>query len=658
MKKTAVILMLIAFAAVCASQIEVDLTLRNSNTAIRVAVPEGAFQMIDNQTNLFLLSENSNNSSFSEETTAEDNVRAAWCKLESEKEYEQFRQLWDIDSPALSTEYSAPAQEQTDLTEDLFEKCLVSANYLDIQGKYAKCFFKNMVKYGLFGKHSVDIMSSEILSACNMSYDTFWELLYAFLNQIGFEYRITHPSTGKTMLKIEKAYAQATQIDEKYTGLPQETKMRTVLYSKLGETFQEKEKNEAVLGWLLSNIGGSSVDIQYFTEITSKDLYELTQTIKSLTTEHGRRPCVDVEGLSLVVVYAKNTPSLLPIANLVPHLFRLKVFFNSSITNSKLRSFFPSVIIVCKTLKALYISNKSLPTLFVSSLVKHLPNIVHLTLCCKLLENTVAEEFKNCPFLTSLKIYYEVQTSLFVQKLAANLPSLRELSITCEPLDKAAAESLTTCSQINKLKLEGSLQTNLCVQTLAANLLFLREIDIVCNDLRESAAESFKACRHLEKIKIMADSSFELQGFVLQRILQNVPTLRELEAKCKVLEHAAAEDFKHCPHLKTLTLCGETQTIFCVVSLLKYALHVQSIKIPVSMIDSSLARALCACKELRHVELTGHYVSGFMLTGLKNSLFSALKTLKLFRTNINEELSQDDKEAVKEAQLKGVFIVC
>ncbi|KAI5191125.1 hypothetical protein NECID01_1294, partial [Nematocida sp. AWRm77] len=441
MKMIRVILILIAFATVCISQIEVDLMLRNK-TSIRVTAPKGAFKMVDTQ-EVQTPSGTDNYPSSSKKAKAEEYCPPILCKLENETEYEQFRKLWDIYSytPLMNQTSHTP-----DLTEDRFEKFLLTADYLDIQGEYAKYFAKNMVKYGLLGKHSADIVSRVVFSDQKLSRDTFWDLLYAFLRQTGFDHRtIGHPSTGQTMLRIEKADEWPKQIDENYTGPFQETKMRTVLYSELGpESSQEKERNEAVLGWLLLNIGGSSVDIQYLNKVVSDNISELSQTIQNFTKENKKRAWVYVEGLSLIP-NCKNHTFLSTALQLVPNLSCLKLSIAPSwILNEELSSLF-STITLCRHLKVLKIRGMYLDSVVVSKLVESIPGIVQLNFWCKILEGTAIDSLKKCTHLERLEIEGEDQPSDVVQELVSHLPSLKELTISCEALEPAATESFKKC---------------------------------------------------------------------------------------------------------------------------------------------------------------------------------------------------------------------
>ncbi|KAI5192191.1 hypothetical protein NECID01_1846, partial [Nematocida sp. AWRm77] len=448
MKMIRVIPILIGFATVCISQIEVDLMLRNK-TSIRVTAPKGAFKMVDTQ-EVQTLSGTDNCPSSSKKAKTEEYCSPILCKLENETEYEQFRQLWDIDCSKDSTKYNPLLIEQTshtpDLTEDRFEKFLLTADYLGIQGEYAKYFAENMVKYGLLGKHSAEIIASEVFSDRNLSRDTFWDLLYAFLRQTGFEHRtIGHPSTGQTMLRIEKANEWPKQIDENYTGVSQTSRMRTVLYSELGpESSQEKERNEAVLGWLLLNIGGSSVDIQYLNKVVSDNISELSQTIQNFTKENKKRAWVYVEGLSLIP-NCKNHTFLSTALQLVPNLSCLKLSIAPSwILNEELSSLF-STITLCRHLKVLKIRGMYLDSVVVSKLVESIPGIVQLNFWCKILEGTAIDSLKKCTHLERLEIEGEDQPSDVVQELVSHLPSLKELTISCEALEPAATESFKKC---------------------------------------------------------------------------------------------------------------------------------------------------------------------------------------------------------------------
>ncbi|KAI5192968.1 hypothetical protein NECID01_2148, partial [Nematocida sp. AWRm77] len=234
MRKITGILILTAVAVFCATQIEADLTLRNG-APIRVAVPKGAFRTIDEQKNI-PSSDLGSGAPSPKKAKTEENIRAAKCEFENILEYEQFRKLWDIGLPALSSENSTQSQNQTAISAELFVKCMVTAKHLGIQGEYAERFAENMVKYGLLGAHSADIMKPDVLSTYDLPHDTFWSLLQAFVRQMGFEYRITHPTIGQTMLEIERTNPWVKKINKEYKGSSQTTKIRTVLYSELRAT--------------------------------------------------------------------------------------------------------------------------------------------------------------------------------------------------------------------------------------------------------------------------------------------------------------------------------------------------------------------------------------------------------------------------------------
>ncbi|KAI5191495.1 hypothetical protein NECID01_1489 [Nematocida sp. AWRm77] len=608
MKKIAEILMLIGFAVVCASQVEIELALKNSNGTIRVIVPEGAFQMIDNQKILASLN-TKNGISISEEKPAEKYIPVAQCEFESKSEYEQFRKLWDIDSSALSTKDSTPAQEQTshtaDLSKDLFEKYFLTANYLDIQGDYAKRFFKNMVKYGLFGKHSADIMASRVFSTHYLFYDTFWNLLYAFLDETGFNYRDAYPSAGQTMLLIESTNVRPKKINKEYTGPPQATTMRTVLHSRLGPAGSpEKERNETVLAWLLLNIGGSSVDIQYSTDITSEGSSDLSQTIKQFTKEKKKDVGMHVEGLTLKVDCIKGSFSLLPALQLVPDLSRLELFITSSciIPNASLSSLFSSISL-CRSLKTLKTTGQILESVVVSSLAENLPDIEELSIRCKPLEDTAIDSLKKCPQLGKLKIEGERQPSAVVQALVKNLPYLRELSIECTSLDTAAAESFKKCTRLESLELNGELQPNTAVQALLALLPSLKELSIVYNVLAPADAEYFKTCTRLENLGILGEGN----ASSLIKLLEVLPSLQELIIKIDTADFALADALRKCSTLRSLTLTVD------------------------------------------------QYTPGFLARYLQTPL-PKMKSLELWKFDSNTNRSEEDNRAVKEARAKEMSI--
>ncbi|KAI5190906.1 hypothetical protein NECID01_1201 [Nematocida sp. AWRm77] len=598
MKKIKAILLLITFATVRTSQVEVDLTLRN-NTRIRTTVPEKAFQKIYDQ-RILDLPHTDNSPSSSKKALAEDNARVATCKFENESEYIRFRKLWDIDSPA-------SIQEQTPLTTDLFEKCLLTANFLDIQGEYAKRFAENMVNYGLLGRHSADIIASNMFSNYDLSYDTFWSLLYAFLNQLGFKYRVSHPSAGQTMLGIESDYIWGKKINKEYTGPSQTARMHTVLYSRLGLTESpETERNEAVLGWLLLNIGGSSVDIQYSMEITSEGITNFSQTIQKFTKENKKGARVYVEGLSLYVEY-EDSISLVPALQLAPDLSRLELYihpFSYTISDATLCSLFSSISL-CKSLQSLRITGVILESVLVSSLVETLSTIEHLTLWCKSLEGVAIDNLKKCTRLESLDLWGESHSSTAVQALVTHLLSLKKLYIKCEALDLASAESFEKCKNLEELQIWGSHQPNTVLQALVSRLPSLKELRAMCNVLDFVTTESFEACKTLEKLTLIGRYQ---PSAVVQALVHQLPSLKEL-------------------------------------------------KIEIDTSDLDLADALRKCFNLRSLNLTvWQYTPGFIAHYLQDSL-PDLEYLSLCKMNPRNMYNEEDKSALEKARAKNM-IVC
>ncbi|KAI5192966.1 hypothetical protein NECID01_2146 [Nematocida sp. AWRm77] len=653
MRKIAVILIHISVAVFCATQIEVDLMLRNE-TSIRVAVPEGAFKMIDGQEMLFLPLKNSN-TFVSEETKTEENIRAVKCEFDSESEYAQFRKLWDIPLPALSAEDSELAQEQTDISAELFMKCLLTANYLDIKGEYAERFAENMVKYGLLGAHSVDIMKPDVLSTYDLSHDTFWSLLQAFVRQMGFEYRITHPSRGYTMLGIRRIDdVWPKNIDQAYTGLSQIEKRRTVLYSELGPTgSQEKRRNEAVLSWLLWNIGGSSVDIQYSMDISSEGLSELRQTIQSFTKESEYGTHTYVEGLTLNVTQ-QNHASLSTVLQLIPSLSRLELSMSSpSIFFEEISSLF-DIISLCKSLKDLKIIGEVLESVAVTKLVESIPTIEKLSFSCKILEGRTIDELKKCTRLESLDINGMYQPSAVVQELVSHLSSLRELRIRCKALTHAAAESFKACKNLEKLIICGNLQPSSALQVLFKHLSFLKELNIRCKPLDSIATERLQACNKLEKLIMYGEKQ---PSTVVQALVSSLSSLKGLSIECSVIDSTGVENFWACKNMETLVMYGEPQpSASFLIKVLEAAPCLQTLTITLFNVDLPLADALRQCPNLRSLWLTTiEYTPGFLEHYLQPSL-PKLKTLTLYNSDRNNNYSEEDNRAVENAWATGIKV--
>ncbi|KAI5191550.1 hypothetical protein NECID01_1500 [Nematocida sp. AWRm77] len=599
--------------------------------------------------------------------------------------YEWFKSLWS----------NAPSIDSMDITAKEFLEFMFAASYLDIQGEYAERFAQNMAKYGLLGAHSADIVSSEVFSNYDLPQKTLWDFLHAFLRQAEFEYRLVHPSTGQIMLRIEKADAWPKQIDEEYTGPSQTTRMRTVLHTELGPALsQEKERNEAVLAWLLQNIGGSSVDIQYYINLSSEGTIALTQAIKQFTKGNEQGARVYVEGLTLKI---ENDSFILhSVLQLVPGLSRLEFANTLGTPSREAPSSLISDISLCTSLKALTITNYILKSAEVGSiadshpnieqlsiwckpleetamdslkkctrlerlkisgwyhssttlqaLVKHLPLLKELSIGCNILEPVAAEAFQACTKLEILKMWGVYQPSTVVQALLTHIPFLKELSIECDVLEPAAAEAFQACTKLEILKMWGEDQPSTVVQALLTHIPFLKELSIECNVLEPVAAEAFQACTKLEILKING----ELQPSpAIQALLTHIPFLKELSIKCDVLEPAAAEAFQACTKLEKLNMMGLRQPSATVQAIVTHLPSLKELNLGIDSADFALADALRNCSNLRTLNLTvENYTPGFLARYLKAPL-PRLTSLKLRNNDINHWYSEEDKRAVKKAQ--------
>ncbi|KAI5192632.1 hypothetical protein NECID01_2025 [Nematocida sp. AWRm77] len=700
MRKIAVILILTAVAVFCATQIETDLILSNG-TPIRVTVPEGAFEGIDSMKSI-PFSDSNDGPPSPKRAKIETNIPLVKSDFDNESEFEQFRKLWNIDSPA-------PAQEQTSLTEDIsadmFVKSLLTANYLMIQGEYSKRFSKNMVKYGLLGAHSADIIASEIFSGRPIWSRIFGDFLQAFLEQTGFNYRVTRLSTGQLVLFIEKDDIQSKKINYEYIGASQKETYRTVLYSELGPTgSQEKRRNEAVLSWLLWNIGGSSVDIQYFADISSEEaLSELGQTIQNFTKEKTNKKdeYVYVEGLTFNFTQ-ENHASLSTALRLVPDLTRLEMSINFGYTFNIPMSSLVESITLCELITALKITEMDLESEDVCILLESLPNIEKLSLCCNSLESTAIDRLRSCSKLESLELDGEFQPSTVVQELVTRLPSLKELSILCdvitltaaesfeactqlkkleisgdpqpsavvqvlvsclpslkdlniecEPLDIAAAESFQACTQLKKLEIDGEFQPSAVVQVLVSCLPSLKDLNIECEPLDIAAAESFEACTKLQKLKMFGESQ---PSAVVQVLVSCLPSLKDLSIVCEPLDIAAAESFKACTKLQKLEMFGESQPSAVVQVLVSRLPFLKDLRIGINSADLALADALRQFHNLHSLRLSiRQYTPGFLAHYLQPSL-PKLKTLTLHNSDRNNNYSEEDNRAVEIGRATGIHI--
>ncbi|KAI5145286.1 hypothetical protein NEPAR04_2395, partial [Nematocida parisii] len=615
--------------------------------------------------------------------------------LPDKEAYACFKSLWSNAAPL----------DSMGITVEDFQDFVLAASYLDIQGEYAERFAENMVKYGLLGAHSADIVSSKDLSNYDLPQNTLWDFLHAFLRQTGFAYSLTHPSARQSVLRIERADAWTKKINEEYTGPSQTTRMRTVLYSELGPTgSQEKRRNEAVLSWLLQNMGDSSVDIQYTIEVFSDNTTDLSQTIQNLNKENEKGARVYVEGLILKIEYGSFIQHPSPQHAL--DLSRPELSIDRDYPTSKAAPFsLISTLSSCTSLKALTIThyNYILESAEVSILADSLPNIEQLSIWCKPLERTTVESLKKCVQLEKLEIDGWWQPNTTVQALLTQLPLLRELNINCQFLEPAAVEAFQACTKLERLKMHGLLQPSTAVQAIVTHLPSLRELSIWCNPLDLTAAEAFQGCTKLEKLEMEGDRQ---PSATVQALLTQLPLLRELSINCQFLEPAAVEAFQACAQLERLNMWGIGQPSTVVQAIVTHlpslrelsigcnplylaaaeafqactkleklrinsvpnhqsttvqalVTHLPSLKylrIGTYTADFALAAALRKCPNLHSLELTAlQYTPGFLAHYLQAPR-PRLKSLTLHNHDENHRSSEEDNRAAESACAEGICV--
>ncbi|KAI5191350.1 hypothetical protein NECID01_1419 [Nematocida sp. AWRm77] len=603
--------------------ITVIFKLESEKEDFSCTVPKGVFRTIDNQKKhnpFFAKTEQA-----SSDTEEECEITLPY--IYTREEYEHFKAFWETDLAVLPAEDKELSQYQRDLTQDLFDSFLLAADFLNIQGKHAKRFAKNMVRYGLLGKHSKDIVNSSQCKDKHLPHDTFWGFLHAFLDQKSFKCRtIDHPSTKKKTLLIEKSKACLKQNNKEheYVGATQTARTRVVLYSELGvKGTQEDKRNKAVLSWLLLNMGGASVDIQYPIEIASKDISELSNTVQNFTKENEKGTCVYVEGVTLNVYHSQNF-SLAPALQLVLGISRLKLSITIYYIFNLAPSSFFSSITLCTSLKALEITGQDLDSVAISRLVEGLPNIEQLSLACKILEGTAIDNLKKCAHLESLEMFGAYQPSTIVTDLIRHLLSLKRLRIWCQALNPAAAKSFKACVCLEKLEIEGAIQPRDAVQELARHIPFLKELKIACNSLSSTNAESFKECVNLENLVMLGKNQ---PSAAVQELVRHLSTLKELCITCQALDPAAAESFQACKRLEKLSIFGKFQPSIVVQEIIRHLSRLKELKIICRVLKSTAAKSFEVCPHLEKMHIWGKTQTSATVQALTTRLSSLRELL-------------------------------
>ncbi|KAI5190770.1 hypothetical protein NECID01_1137 [Nematocida sp. AWRm77] len=653
MKKTETYITLCALAMIyLCSAIKVNFKLGSKKEELVCKVPKGMFKLVDKQElyNDFFADPNETSSDL------EEDCDISLSYINTPEEYEHFKTFWETDlTPLSAKEDEALSQYRRDLSQDLFDRFLFTANHLSLQGENTRCFTTNMVQYGLRGKHSKDITDNSMCQNIELPYSTFWSLLYAFLDQTGFEYKsVIYSSIRKNILEIENASVHSKKIDEEYTELPQAIGMRTVLHTPLGPAlFQEKERNEAVLVWLLLNMGGSSVDIQYPIQAVFEDISELKSAIERFTKESKKGTCVDVEGLTLLVDY-RNNFSLLPFLQLAPGLSCLDLsIISPSFSNAETSSLISDVT-SCKDLKTLKVTGRDLESEVIRRLIERFPNIEQLSFSCQSLEAAAIDSLKKCTRLERLCLHGEYQTSAVVQAVLRNHPLLTELSINCQALDFAAAKSFQALKQLEKLKIFGEDQPSVIVQEILRHLSSVNELLIKCQALEPVGAESLKACAQLEKLVVSGENQ---PSAAVQALVTYLPYIKSLTIMAVSLGTVEAESFETCRRLERLVIFANEGGTSFLIKLLEVLPYLYDVKIKIDTADFPLADALWKNSNLRSLELiVCKYTPGFINHYYLKSRFPKLNHLKLCNLDKTNSYSKEDYQAVKKMTALGICV--
>ncbi|KAI5191492.1 hypothetical protein NECID01_1486 [Nematocida sp. AWRm77] len=595
---------LFAIAAVHCVHISITFKLLDGSE-IQREIPEGMSKTIDRQ-KAYRPVPSDTKSDVEKAMEAPANNSLTLEYLDNVPEFEHLEAMWMSDLSKASSK-----EHQKDLSLDQFMCFLLTTDYLDIQGKYTKHFATNMVKYGLLGAHSADILASALDSHISLPYSAFWQMLLAFLEQARFQTHIvSHPSNDKSTLFIGSPTQDSSRLKEKYTAMPQPEKVRIVLYSKLGIEEHVHRTNEKVLGWILTNLKHTTVDIRYDVFISSGSDGHSAPPIQHIFQESKKLEESDsayIEGIKLSLNYFSAWNSLPCLSQIFSRLSFLEIANQTggSAEEGQIVSMMSRNASLWKNLKMLKITGQSFTASSLCSFLEILPSLESLSLLCRKLDPGFEASFSKCPNLVYLSMGGKKQQSIVLENLIKNTPGLKNLEIQCEILE-------------------------------------------------DSAADKFAQCPQMEKLQILGKSQ---RSTFLQKLLQSTPGLKKLTVMCNPLQASVAESFKNCLQLTVLYIYSPPQENSFTHSLLLHVPHIQELCITVNNIDLNLARALRACQALQYIELSGVYTSGFIHAMFQEPLSTALKTLKIYKTNINRETTEDDKEAIQKAQSNGISVL-
>ncbi|KAI5192279.1 hypothetical protein NECID01_1873 [Nematocida sp. AWRm77] len=451
----------IGMASVRCSFFSVTFTLENKEEVHEI-LPQEAFAFLESSVSYSQALMGALEISEDESQKSAKEIALTLNKLQNREEYNQFKSFWCPESELVSLNLKNKNTSENSLTADQFYKFLDIANFLGIQGEYSRRFGENMVLYGLFGKHSEEITSLDILKDCLIFPQLAWNIFTGFLNRMDLQYRIIDTNADKSVVAVE---AQSTNdIRKEYKEFPKENlplkSLHIDLYSSISKSLSfsgANKRNKSVFQWLLKKIGCASIDLKYPKKVSTSILTDnLKHQIIHLSETYQD---ILIAGATLSFSDTKVDRVLNTMFQVFPSLSRLHIimsepFLRGSIFSNEYHEEF--CIEKCNiNLENLEISGIEINPILLKQLLYNHPGIKVLKLDCMGLESDVGVSFAKCPQLTMLRLGSTQQSIEFYLNLLPNIPSIQNLHIYMRSTTEEIAEALKSLIYLEVLKIVG-----------------------------------------------------------------------------------------------------------------------------------------------------------------------------------------------------------
>ncbi|KAI5190495.1 hypothetical protein NECID01_1001 [Nematocida sp. AWRm77] len=618
-----VLILFLALASIRSAHVSVIFTLGDGEK-VHATVPQEAFEDLES-------SDNYNSYMLKRRCTSETKKKKNYVNIEVKNlpditAYTHFMSLCCADTPFGSLENQSEGAESSlpkQITKTAFKQFLLTAADLKIQGKYAQCFFKNMLFYGLLGEHSESITKmrmDEEYEVNEIICQGFWHMLIAFLSQMDLQHNLRHPCAEQPVLMIKAA----ATLPELHSGTSMEEMLfsmsKVELHSKIpGETDSKRQRNEAVFEWLLLHIKCPFVDLCYLQNINAQPFPKFKANIVGVT----------VVGLTLTVNSTDVDRILNTLHTISPSLMRLKL--NSSESSVQNSVYFRecSSITNCsvyKSLKELKIKGFYADTYFVTRTLPMFSSLKTLCLVCEELDPTAANAFANCMYLSTLVLFGKEQASGFIQRLAECLPRIRDLEVRCTTLEPEAADAFKKCRNLRILLMRGMFQTDEFFQRLLRSISGIKVLELQADNLEDMVADSFSNCPQLEHLGLWSGTQ---TATFLERLLKHLPRIRKLRIVCDLLERIEADAFKMCQNLESLTILEMCQDGIFIKKLAEFCPNIKELVIDCCVLYAKDADSFKGHRNLTSLVIEGDRQTSDFLQGLLRTLPESIQELKL-----------------------------